>query len=444
MGQMLKPLYDLDKSGVQAEVNSYIPGSGLVWSVLFPLKYTPKFDIKGIEGEEGIPVSADRVAFSTKAPKKTRKTVGSWNGKLSKISISRERDEEEINEYNELKIIAAANTEDKATAQYMVDMVYNDVTFVNTGTDYKIEIDALRIGSHGIQTFPAKIEGDMATEDIINFNVPSTNFSGAIKRWSDPEADGIADIVKSQKAIAKKGLKKPMWAICEDSTFELLMSQKKTIKRVAPILLQATNLESSEVLSLESVNAYMRKKGYPQFLVIDSYATIEPKNGDQFTIKPWNENVVTLSPVPQLGWTYFKPVPIVPNTDALQVQGKYAKTTVYSEVNPMLEVTMCEAYVQPGLINRASLCFINIDNSTGWKDGVSEDKEDEEFKLEEPAESQIEVLGYLFPRSEVIAALKSIGVSVASNIGDIRLNEKIAALSEEQSTQIKEVLQIED
>ena len=68
---MNAPLFDIDRPGMQATVNSYTPGEGLAWSTLFPLKYTPKFDLKGIEGNEGIPVSADRVAFNTKAPLKT-------------------------------------------------------------------------------------------------------------------------------------------------------------------------------------------------------------------------------------------------------------------------------------------------------------------------------------------------------------------------------------
>ena len=151
---MNKPLFDLDQPGLQAEVDSYKPGNGLIWPVLFPLKYTPKFDLKGIEGEDGIPVSADRVAFNTKAPLKSRKTVGSWSGQLSKISMSKEKTELEIGEYEDLKTIAAANTEDKQTARYLVDMVYDDVKACNDGADYKIEIDACRLGSRGIQTFP--------------------------------------------------------------------------------------------------------------------------------------------------------------------------------------------------------------------------------------------------------------------------------------------------
>lgn len=375
---MKKPLFDLDVPGMQAEVNSYVPGKGLVWPTLFPLKYTPKFDLKGIEGNEGIPVSADRVAFNTKAPLKTRKTVGSWSGKLGKIAISKEKDEIEIAEYDDLKAVAAANKEDKATAQYLVDMIYDDLKAVNDGTDYKIEIDTNRIGSNGIHSFPASIEGEMATADVINFNIPDENFSGVVKKWSDPEADGLADIKDAQRKIVKKGLKKPMYAILESEKFEQLLLQKSTVRRVASILANATGLASTEVLSVENVNAYMRSKGYPQFLVIDTYATIEDKAGNQETIKPWNVNVVTLSPVAQLGWTYYKPVKVLKNTEALQVQGKYAKTTVYSEVNPQKEVTMAEAYIQPGLINRASLCFINTNNTKGWEGGQSETSEIEE------------------------------------------------------------------
>lgn len=370
MGVMNKPLFDLDQVGMNAELNSYKPGNGLAWSVLFPLKFTPKFDLKGIEGDEGIPVAAERVAFNVKAPLKTRKTVGSWSGSLDKISVSREKDELAINEYNDLKVIAAANDQDKSTAQYLVDMVYDDLAFVNSAMDYKVEIDALRIGSQGIKTYPAEIDGENATADVINFNVPTTNFAGVATPWAtSASADGIADIIKQQKAIAKKGLKKPMVAIMEQAAFEALILQTKTLNRLASItaggVVQATDV------TLDKVNSYMVSKGYPKIYVLESYATIQDKNGKETTIKPWHEHVVTLAPTLQLGWTYYKPVPMVPNTEALQAYGKYYKTTVYSELNPMHEVTMAEGYIQPALINRRSLVFINI-NKTTWSNGAAE------------------------------------------------------------------------
>ena len=157
-----------------------------------------------------------------------------------------------------------------------------------------------------------------------------------------------------------------MYAILEKSKFEQICAQKATARRLFPRYDQT--LVTADMISLESINSYMRGKGYPQLLILDTYATIEHKDGKQETIKPWNENVITLSPVPQLGYTYYKPVPNVPNTEALQQQSAYYKMTRYSEINPMLEVTMAEAYVQPGLINRASLVFINTEAAT-WNNG---------------------------------------------------------------------------
>ena len=361
---MEKPFFDIDESGMQVAVNSYKPGTGLAWKTLFPLKFTPKFDIKGLEGNEGIPVAADRIAFNSKAPQKTRKTIGSWSGKLAKYGVSREKDEIEINEYRDLQTLAAAN-QDKATARHLVDLVYDDVDFCNQAVNYKVEVDALRIGSSGYQVFDKKIDGDMATEDVINFNVPADNFGGVKVAWNNAEeADGIADIVAAQAKVVKKGSKRPMYAIIEKAKFEQLIGQKKTLARLFPTANQS--LVTADMVNITNLNAYMKGKGYPQFLVLDSYATIEHKDGSQETIKPWAENVVTLSPTPQLGWTYYKTIPNVEGTSAIQTQGAFYKMTRYSELNPMKEVTMAEAYVQPALINRASLVFINTDKTT-WK-----------------------------------------------------------------------------
>lgn len=367
MADMNAPLFDIDRPNMEVAVNSYVPGAGLAWATLFPLKYTPNLDLKGIEGDDGIPVSADRVAFNSKAPIKTRKTVGSWSGRLGKIAVSREKDEIAINDYNELKAKAQHNTEDKATAAYLVDMVYDDTDFCNKAMDYRIELDALRIGSSGKQTYDKKLDGDIVTEDLINFNVPAGNFLGVATSWESADtADALEDIHKAQELISKKGLPKPRYAIMEKSKYDSITLQKSVARRLFPKADQS--LITADMISLETINSYMSKKGWPTLLVLDSYATVESKSGERETVKPWNENVCVLSPVPQLGWTYYKPVPTVQNTEALQVQGKYYKMTRYSEVNPLKEVTMTEAYVQPALANRRSLVFINTTKTT-WNDG---------------------------------------------------------------------------
>ncbi len=369
---MNKPTYELlTQADVMCEVNSYTPGNGLVWPTLFPLKRTLKFDLKSLEGKEGLPISADRVAFNTKAPIKSRKTVGSWSGKLGKMAVSWEKDEIEINEYEDSLAIARASGLDSAAKVELIEQIFNDTEHCRDAMDYKVEIDALRIGSHGIQSFPASIEGDMATEDVINFNIPAENFCGvgaAAQKWSTAaSADGIKLIKNEADKIAKKGLLKPRFAFMEKKAFENLCSQVATQKRLFPAAYANGTLMGDEV-TLEAVNRYMARMDYPTIVVLDAYAKIEGKDGSETTIKPWAENVVVLSATRQLGWTYWKPVPKVKNTDAYQADGPYYLMTMYSDVNPKIEVTMSEAYYQVVPINRKSLVFINTEN-TDWNGG---------------------------------------------------------------------------
>ncbi len=370
MGTMNKPLMDIDQPSLQAEVDSYVPGNGFAWRQLFPLRYTPKFDLKGIEGKEGIPISADRVAFNTKAPLKSRKTIGSWSGTLEKIAISREKDEIEINEYNDLKVLAAAADTDKAAKQHIVDMIYDDVEFCNNGMDAKIELDAMRIASHGIKTYTKEVDGENATEDIINFNVPKENFHGAKVKWSDAEnADGLGDIMTMVRSLKKSGKRAPAYIFMEQQAFDYLCAQTKTAKRLfTAAALKNDMIFTAERVSLDSINSYLASKTMPKIAILDTWVTIQDKDGKETTVKPWAENVVVFSLTAQLGWTWYKTVPKVQNTEALQAYGAFYKTTRYSELNPMLEVTMAEAYVQPALINRSSMMFLNTEN-TVWANG---------------------------------------------------------------------------
>lgn len=371
MGQMLKSLMGVTANDLEFEVTQYMPGTGLAWAQLFPLKYTRTFDLKGFAGNEGIPVSADRVSFNVKAPKKQRRTIGSWNGELAKISVSREKNEIEINEYLDAEIVAAAKPEDKAAAQELLDYVYDDVRFCNNAMDYRAEIEALMVASNGKRVFSKQIDGNMAQQEELNFNIPTGNFGGVATKWDSAEADGLADIATAQKKITKQGLPKPQYAFMSQVAFDRLCAQKKTVEKVASALMQVTGLASADGVTLDSINTYQRRHGYPQIIVIDSYVTIEQADGKTETIQPWNELSVVLSPSTQLGWTYYKNVPTVQNTEAAQTYGSYYKMTRYSEINPMLEVTMAEAYLQPALINRASLVYINTMNTSGWNNGAA-------------------------------------------------------------------------
>ncbi len=368
---MDKPFMDLSQVDLQAEVTSYKVGLNMVWPTFFPLKYTPKMDFKSLSGNEGLPVSADRIAFNVKAPMKTRKKIGEWSGSLAKIAIARRKNEVDINDYNDLKAIAAKSDTDVDLKNKLIDIVYDDVAFVNDGMDAKIEVDACDIASHGVQNYSEVVEGDNATTDIINFNVPSSNFLGAAKAWNDLDnADGIGDILKARDIVKKAHKPTPRYAIMEQAAFELLISQKATLSRLsaAAALATGTVLITPDSVDLTRINSYMTAKGFPTIVVIDTEVAIEGKDGAETPLKPWAENVVTLAPSLTLGHTFYKTVPMVQNTQALQAYAKFYKVTRYGDVNPMEEVTLAEAYVQVVLENRASTAFINV-AKTSWSNG---------------------------------------------------------------------------
>lgn len=368
MGDMRKPLFDLSQVDMQAEINSYALGSGLAWPTLFPLRYTPTLDIKSLEGNDGIPVSADVIAFNAKAPQKTRKTVGAWSGEITKVAISRAKDEKQIKEYQILRSYAQSSGNPNVATQ-LVDMRYEDVEFCYNGVNYCNEDLALQVGSKAEIVLNTTNNNDVVTQNTLNFNIPTSHKVGVSTKWSvTASSDPLGDIINGQKTIQKGGYSKPMYAIMEQAAFDNIMLSEKTVKRVAPIVLTATGLANSDTLTLDQVNTYLRTKGYPQIIVIDSYVKQEARSGKQTTYKPWAENVVVLSPTPQLGWTWWSDVPQVSDTDAMQVYRENVKITRYSELNPMLEVTLAEAYIQPALINRQSLYYINTENAA-WNNG---------------------------------------------------------------------------
>ena len=374
---MGKPLFPIDAASMQVEVTSYKIGWNMVWTTMFPLKYSRTFDLKGITGNDGLPVAADKVAFNAKLPQKGRKKLGSWSGELHKIGVKRIKDEKEVNEYLDSEIVAQ-RTEDPALARDLIDEVYNDLKFVADGMDARMEIDGCQIASSGVALINDETDGDEHTADILDFNIPANQFLGAKAPWStkdeqgnivpNTKADGIGDIIAAQKVVKEQGKAKPMFVYITQTAFELLQAQETTARRLFPEV-KSLSVISAEMLTLASINAYLARNQYPQLLVIDPMVNVEDKLGNVKPVKPFNENVLTFSLTPQLGYTYWKTVPKSKDAATVEAYGAYYKTSVSGNVEPLEETTRAEAYVQQGLINRHSMVLLNC-NNTEWANGA--------------------------------------------------------------------------
>ena len=72
--------------------------------------------------------------------------------------MSRDKDEIEISDYLDSQTLANSATENQQEKQELVNMVYDDVSFVRKAMDYKVELDCMRIASSGVQTFPERLK----------------------------------------------------------------------------------------------------------------------------------------------------------------------------------------------------------------------------------------------------------------------------------------------
>lgn len=369
MGQICKPIFEIDNASLEFELNNTQAGKNHYFRTLFPLKEVARFSVKTIEGNEGLPVAARRVAFNSKNPLFTRKEVGKGEIKLGKYAASREKDEIEIQEYRDLQAIAA-QTNDRAAATECVNIAYDDVRFCEKAIPAKVEMDAMGIGSLGKQVFNTAYDGDMVSQDEIDFGVPSGNFVGASVVWSDTtNANGLKDIADKAEAIAAAGNAAPKFCYMEKSAFKKLCAQEKVAKAIFPMF-KLLDIQTGGLVTLDAINNYMDKQGYPHILVIDTWVAYEDNEGNVTNVKPWNAGVVTLSLTPQLGWTYWKRKHVEEAEDKISIEqnGEFYNITIQGERNPDKVITSGEAYAQCALINRRSLVFMNTAN-TSWNNG---------------------------------------------------------------------------
>lgn len=371
MGQPCKPIFDIDNATLEFELQNTERGKNHYWRTLFPLQEVARFSVKTIMGNEGLPVAARRVAFNSKNPLFTRKEIGKREIALGKYAASREKDEIDIQTYRDMLAIAQ-QTNDTAAATECVNIAYDDVRFCEDAIPAKIEMDAMGIASRGKQVFNSEYDGDMVSEDELDFGVPAENFHGVPVKWSDTKnADGIADIEKYAEQVADTGNAAPKFIFLEKKAFKQLCAQEKVMHKLYPMY-KLIDIQVGRMVTLQSVNDYMDAQGLPHILVLDTWVGYEDAQGNVTNVKPWNPNVITMSLTPQLGKTFWKRKHIEEAEDkiAIEQNGEFYNITIVGERNPDKVTTSGEAYAQIALTNRRSLVFVNIDN-TEWADGKS-------------------------------------------------------------------------
>jgi hypothetical protein len=107
----------------------------------------------------------------------------------------------------------------------------------------------------------------------------------------------------------------------------------------------------------------------------------------------------------------------------------YILVSKYSKNDPLREFTSSQALVLPVIENVDTIYILNT------LDALEVDA------LEVEDDANITLYGLKYVKTEVIDALKAIGIKVAVNIGDAKLIEKINSLSDEDEAKAREAIE---
>lgn len=358
----------LSEKDMKAVVDTYNLND-FYWPTLFPLQFTPTLTWKELTNKFAVPVMADVVSFNARSPRKTRRVVSRNQGDIPKIDIAYDKEESDINEYNNLLHYAGNDSAQKA----ILDWIYDDVEACWKGVNARIEWLALRAMSTGRIILNKKNNGDgVVTEEAVTFGIPASHKSGVttVIRGNAATAKPITLIKKIVKDAKKEGIIISD-AFLNQETFDDIVACAEAQKFCAGWVERATQTEIAP--SLDSFNAAMSKNKLPKFHIIESLVTVQV-NGKDTVCDPWEDGVICFAPSVEQGKTFHAPLAdeSVKDSPAVKTKREHVLIKKFSEEDPVVETTKGMANAFPAWGNAAK-CYLVDTLATSWNKDTEAD-----------------------------------------------------------------------
>ena len=158
----------LNEKDMEAVIRTY----GLkdyYYPTLFPLKETNFLTWKMLEAQSGLKIAADLVARGATIPRKTREAISRIQGDIPKITISREKNEDELTEYDIMVAMSSNNPDLKALVEFWAE----DTKFCWDGVAARAEWIALKQISLGKVKFTNSNNAAVVTEYDVDYLIPA-------------------------------------------------------------------------------------------------------------------------------------------------------------------------------------------------------------------------------------------------------------------------------
>lgn len=350
----------LNEKDMQAVVNTYNL-KDLYYPTLFPVKETSLLTWKMLEGLAGLRIAADLVSRGATIPKKTREAISRIEGDIPKIAISRDKHEDELNEYDIMVAMASNNPDLRALVEFWAE----DTKFCFDGVANRVEWIALRQISLGKVSFTNSNNAAVVTEYNVDYAIASGQKIGVNTTWATGTAGKpLTKDFPAAIAVGKTIGAAYKYAFMNSATLAKMVAQDEVIKACASYL---NNLASiAQEPDLAAVNAMLNRKvkfNGLQIIEIDQDITVELPNGTRTTTNPFEDDVVMFSESRVLGKTWYK-IPAdmkLQGSAAIKVMSGHTCIKKYSEESPIKEVTEGIANIFPAwnLASRSLLMQVN-------------------------------------------------------------------------------------
>ena len=351
----------LNVKDVKAVFDTYTL-TDFAFPTLFPLEFTPSLTWESLSGSEGSPVAADVVSYDSTAPRKIREVLSKASGDIPKIAIAREKNEKDMNKYNQLRRYA-----DDGAKQALTKWIWEDQEFVYKGVNARLEYNALRGASTGkLALSKTNNDGGLVTEFAVDFQIPTANKSGVsvvINVANAATSKPITKIKSIVNAAKAKGVKLP-YIFTDQATVDNVLVSAETLSITASWVAQATNL--TQTPTLPSLNTALSGLGLPRIIVIDSYITLEIASV-RTQVAPWEAGVMLFSDQPTLGNTYYSSLAdeMVDSTTSIKVKRGHVLIKRFANEEPLRETVLAMANAMPVISGVANKYLVDT-LATSW------------------------------------------------------------------------------
>lgn len=360
----------LNEKNMQATVDTFNLNP-YYFPTIFPLKQTSSLTWKTLNTKVGLRIAADIVARGSRLSQKARNAVKRIEGDIIKIGVERKMDEEELQQYIELK----KNATD-ADQVRLIEAWADDLEFCWTGLASRVEWMALYQMSHGGKIrVTSENNAHVVTTSDADYSIPAGNKRGAIVSWINPTTAkpfsvDIKNIIKESRKPVNGGVRiKHAWL--NQKTFNDLVETEECQKLCASYVANALNLQT--IPGITEVNALGQKLPYLyglSFHVLDQDITFEFEDGTRVSGNPFADNVICFTENVVLGNTFWvTPVGMfIQGSAAIKVMREFGMLKKFANENPEEEVTQGIANVFPAWAGSERAFFLDTKNST-WTEG---------------------------------------------------------------------------